>query len=97
MTIQQTSASHGVNEAFLAGLDDLAQRPSWWRDVLMRDDVFIAVRANSLNVYHRGASIFRIDDGGNGRLIPWTHTKYLIRQQQVLAQPTLGEMPARFG
>jgi hypothetical protein len=24
----------------------------------LRDDVFIAVRANSLNVYHRGASIF---------------------------------------
>lgn len=86
MTIQQASASHGVSEAFLAALDDLAQKPSWWRDVLLRDDVFVAVRANSLNVYHRGASIFRIDDGGDGRVIPWTHTKYLIRQQQVLAQ-----------
>ena len=86
MTIQQTSSSYGVSKAFLDALDNLAQKPSWWRDVLLRDDVFIAVRANSLNVYHRGASIFRIDDGGNGRLIPWTHTKYLIRQQQVLAQ-----------
>ncbi|WP_425991708.1 hypothetical protein [Afipia sp. DC4300-2b1] len=86
MTIQQTPSSYGVSKAFLDALDNLAQKPSWWRDVLLRDDVFIAVRANSLNVYHRGASIFRIDDGGDGRLIPWTHTKYLIRQQQVLAQ-----------
>lgn len=86
MTIQQTSSSHSASKAFLNALDDLAQKPSWWRDVLLRDDVFIAVRANSLNVYHRGASIFRIDDGGDGRILPWTHTKYLIRQQQVLAQ-----------
>lgn len=86
MTIQQTLPIHGVSKAFLDALDNLAQKPSWWRDVLLRDDVFIAVRANSLNVYHRGASIFRIDDGGDGRILPWTHTKYLIRQQQVLAQ-----------
>lgn len=86
MTIQQTSSSHGVSKAFLDALDDLARKTSWWRDVLLRDDVFIAVRTNSLNVYHRGASIFRIDDGGDGRVIPWTHTKYLVRQQQVLAQ-----------
>lgn len=86
MIIQQALSSHGVSEAFLDALDNLARKPSWWRDVLLRDDVFIAVRANSLNVYHRGASIFRIDDAGAGRVIPWTHTKYLIRQQQVLAQ-----------
>jgi len=86
MTIQQTPSSHGVSGAFLDALDNLAQKPSWWHNVLLRDVVFIAVRANSLNVYHRGASIFRIDDGGGGRIIPWTHTKYLIRQQQVLAQ-----------
>ncbi len=86
MTIQQAPSSQGMSEAFLDALDTLAQKPSWWRDVLLRDDVFIAVRANSLNVYHRGASIFRIDDEGGGRVVPWTHTKYLIRQQQVLAQ-----------
>jgi hypothetical protein len=63
MIIQQALSSHGVSEAFLDALDNLARKPSWWRDVLLRDDVFIAVRANSLNVYHRGASIFRIDDG----------------------------------
>ncbi|MCR6732831.1 MAG: hypothetical protein NVV83_01440 [Afipia sp.] len=86
MTIQQTPSGHGVSQAFLDMLDTLAQKLLWWRDVLLRDDLFVAVRANSLNVYHRGASIFRIDDGGGGRIIPWTHTKYLIRQQQVLAQ-----------
>jgi hypothetical protein len=86
MTIQQTPSSHRVSGVFLDALDELAQKPSWWRDVLLRDDVFVAVRANSLNIYYRGASIFRIDDGGDGRVIPWTHTKYLIRQHQVLAQ-----------
>jgi L-ascorbate metabolism protein UlaG (beta-lactamase superfamily) len=37
-------------------------------------------------VYHRGASIFRIDDKGDGTVSPKTHVKYLVRQQQVLAE-----------
>lgn len=86
MSLQDATTSQGVGEDFLGALDELSRQPSWWRDVLLRDDVFIAVRLNSLNVYHRGASIFRIDDGGDGNVSPWTHTKYLIRQQQVLAQ-----------
>ena len=74
----------GVSEAFLDALDELAASPSssnWWRDVLASDDLFIAVRRNSLNVYYRGASIFKIDWQA-GRVVPSTHVKYLLRQAQ---------------
>ena len=76
----------GVSEPFLEALERLAEKNSWWRDVLLRDDVFLAVRRNSLNVYHRGGSIFRIDDIGAGLVSPKTHVKYLVRQQQALAE-----------
>jgi hypothetical protein len=79
---------HGISDAFLDHLAWLAHADagSWWRDVLLRDDVFIAVRRNSLNVYYRGASLFRIDDKGDGTASPKTHVKYLARQQQILSE-----------
>lgn len=89
MTISMSStATYGVSAAFLDALERLAiaETGSWWRDVLIRKDVFVAVRRNSLNVYHRGASIFRIDDIGAGAIRPKTHGKYLTRQQQALAE-----------
>jgi hypothetical protein len=51
----------------------------------------LAVRRNSLNVYYRGGSIFRIDDRGDGTASPKTHVKYLVRQQQALAELVEGE------
>ena len=87
MTHEDPSIQFGLSDAFLENLDQLARRDgSWWQDVLLRDDVFIAMRNNSLNVYYRGASIFRIDDAGGGRIKALTHIKYLVRQQQVLAE-----------
>lgn len=83
MSISDPSAHYGVSDAFLENLNKLAlQDSSWWRDVLTRDDLFIAVRHNSLNVYYRGASIFQIRDVGNGMVKPNTHVKYLVRQQE---------------
>jgi hypothetical protein len=38
------------------------------------------VHKESLNVYHRGASIFRVDFR-HGRPVPVTHAKYLVRQR----------------
>lgn len=89
----ESDSSHGVSDAFLDHLDQLARQDggSWWRDVLKRDDVFLAVRRNSLNVYYRGGSIFRIDDRGDGTVSPKTHVKYLVRQQQALAELVDGE------
>ncbi len=48
----------------------------------MRDDLFIAVRNNSLDVYYRGGSIFQIRDAGNGTVKPNTHVRYLVRQEE---------------
>lgn len=91
--VTESDSSHGVSDAFLDHLDQLARQDggSWWQDVLKRDDVFLAVRRNSLNVYYRGGSIFRIDDRGDGTASPKTHVKYLIRQQQALAELVDGE------
>ena len=87
-----SSSTHGVSDAFLDSLEKLAhQDQSWWRDVLLRDDVMLAVRHKSLNVYHRGGSIFRIKDWGNRAVPPKTHVKYLVRQQQVYAELVDGE------
>jgi hypothetical protein len=88
-----SDSNHGVSDAFLDHLDQLARQKggSWWRDVLLRDDVFLAIRRNSLNVYYRGGSIFRIDDRGDGTASPKAHVKYLVRQQQALAELVDGE------
>jgi hypothetical protein len=86
---------HGVSDAFLDHLDHLAGQPSWWRDVLLHDDLFVAVRRNYLNVYHRGGSIFRIDDRGDGTVSPKTHVKYLVRQQQALAELVDGKFKSK--
>lgn len=88
-----SDSKHGVSDVFLDHLDQLARQKgvSWWRDVLLRDDVFLAIRRNSVNVYHRGGSIFRIDDKGDGTASPKTHVKYLVRQQQALAELVDGE------
>lgn len=77
-------ATHRKLDAeFLDALEALAAAPApnWWQDVLRNDDLFIAVRRNSLNVYYRGGSIFKID-WINGRIVPSTHIKYLVRQAQ---------------
>jgi hypothetical protein len=88
MTLKGFRPSQGVSDTFLDHLEKLARQDgvSWWRDVLMHEDVFLAIRRDSLNVYHRGGSIFRIDDQGDGTPSPKTHVKYLVRQQQVLAE-----------
>lgn len=97
----EIGAAHGVSEAFLNHLDQLTRDEggAWWRDVLLRDDLFIAVRRKSLNVYYRGGSLYRIDEKDDQTASPKTHVKYLLRQQQALAElkndefqlPTVGK------
>lgn len=78
-----TAAHRKLDADFLDALEALAAAPAsnWWRDVLVNDELFIAIRRNSINVYYRGASIFKIDWKG-GRILPSTHAKYLVRQAQ---------------
>ena len=79
-------AYRGLSDAFLQALDDLVDLPQgqWWRDVLSHPDLILAVRRESLNVYYRGASLFRVGFRQN-RCVPQTHVKYLVRQKQALA------------
>lgn len=72
-----------LDKPFLAALAALTDAPggSWWRDVLARRDLVLAVRDGYLNVYHRGAALYRIERRGDA-LIPVTHAKYLARRAQ---------------
>lgn len=80
-------AYRGLSKPFLDALERLVDEPhgQWWWDALAHPDLIIAVRQESLNVYHRGASIFRVDFR-HGRPVPVTHVKYLVRQRQALAE-----------
>jgi hypothetical protein len=71
----------------LAALEALAVAPhgAWWADVLADADLLLAVRDRSLNVYYRGASLFRITPAGDG-VAAETHVKYLVRQRQALTR-----------
>ena len=76
----------GFSPALLDALDRLVDDPvagAWWRDVLLRRDLIIAVRRETLNVYYRGASLFQV--------VPLTHAKYLSRRQQGLVPLQAGK------
>jgi hypothetical protein len=77
----------GLSPRYLSKLAELLVAPEgqWWRDVLADRDVIIAVRRDSLNVYYRGGSIF-LAELRDGRIVPKTHAKYLVRQQQAHAE-----------
>lgn len=72
-----------LDPEFLMALDELASSSSgnWWRDVLLRPDVVIAIRRNSINVYNHGASIFKVDWSRRSISLS-THAKYLVRREQ---------------
>ncbi|TIL35943.1 hypothetical protein [Mesorhizobium sp.] len=81
---QIAPAHRHLDDDFIRALDDLARsKPdrNWWRDVLARRDLVIAIRRNSINVYNCGASIFKINWSG-GRISVSTHAKYLVKQEQ---------------
>ena len=76
----------GLSAEMLEALDRLtddAIEGAWWRDVLGRRDLFVAIRRESLNVYYRGASLFQVSYR-DGIVTPYTHAKYLSRRQQGL-------------
>lgn len=76
-----------LGEPFLAALEALADAPNgaWWADMLADPDLLLAVRNRSLNVYYRGASLFRITPASNG-VSAETHVKYLVRQRQAMTR-----------
>lgn len=85
--MSETTPYRALGEPFLAALKALATAPhgGWWADVLADPDLLLAVRDRSLNVYYRGASLFRITPAGAG-VSAETHVKYLVRQRQALTR-----------
>lgn len=91
-------APHRILEpAFLDVLEELTNDSTgWWRDVLQHPYLVLvlvlvlAVRRNSINAYHRGAFIFRIDWKA-GQVIPFTHAKYLVKPAQTYVALERGE------
>ncbi|KQT77448.1 hypothetical protein ASG59_12630 [Methylobacterium sp. Leaf466] len=77
----QTSVFRVLSPGFLDALEALAERQGWWQDALAHPDLILAVRREAVNVYHRGASIFRVTFP-NGTIAATTHAKYLLRQRQ---------------
>jgi len=57
--------------------EEVADKLSWWANVLDDDELFVGVRDDSLNVYWRGASLFQVEHGGSGLSVT-THPKYLL-------------------
>ncbi|MCJ2113459.1 hypothetical protein MKK64_20000 [Methylobacterium sp. E-025] len=76
-----------LGEPFLAALEALVDAPNgaWWADLLADPDLLLAVRNRSLNVYYRGASLFRITPASEG-VAAETHVKYLVRQRQAMTR-----------
>jgi hypothetical protein len=85
--MSETTPYRALGEPFLAALEALATAPhgGWWADVLADPELLLAVRNRSLNVYYRGASLFRITPAGAG-VSAETHVKYLVRQRQTLTR-----------
>lgn len=62
---------------FIAALSKLYDdRNSWWHALVQDQDVFIAIRSNTINAYAGGASIARI--GWNNGLQLRVHRKFLV-------------------
>jgi hypothetical protein len=64
----------------LAGEAKKGQEPktvSWWADVLSDPELFVAVRDDYLNVYWRGHSLFRVEQGASAPRAT-THPKFLL-------------------
>ena len=67
----------GCLNRFIRGLAAEAKKGGWWADVLADRELIVATRGDSLNVYWRGQSIFRVVESLAGLAIT-THEKYLL-------------------
>jgi hypothetical protein len=69
----------GLCPEFISALKELADKPSWFRDVLADPDLILGIRKDYLNVYVDGQSLFKIDwNSRNKKMNVTTHPKYLV-------------------
>lgn len=68
----------GLSNCFVKLLsEEVADKRSWWANVLDDEELFVGVRDDSLNVYWQGASLFQVEHGESGLSVT-THPKYLL-------------------
>jgi hypothetical protein len=67
----------GLNGNFIAALEELAQKPGWWQDVLADVSLIIGIRDECFDVYWNGQSLFNANFQG-GKVNANTHVKYLL-------------------
>jgi hypothetical protein len=74
-----------LSEELVCALGKLAEEkePNWWKEILAHPDLCLAIREDSVNVYAKGQSVFKIELSKQGdetplRLIMTTHYKYLL-------------------
>ena len=81
-----SSFSRGLDDAFVYALNEEYQKGGWWQRFVDDEDIFIAIRKNSVNAYYRGCSLLKLDWKA-GAIVGEVHYKYLLRPS--LSKPYL--------
>ncbi len=69
--------NRGLDDAFVNALNDEYEKGGWWHRFVNDQEVFVAIRRNSVNAYYRGCSLLKLDWRG-GAIEGSTHYKYLL-------------------
>ena len=77
----QQTFRRGIERGFVEALNALYDQPeSWWRKLVDDKELFLAIREDSVNVYHRGCSLLRLRPQAEGvGVVGKIHYKYLLR------------------
>ena len=68
----------GLDRGFVDAFNEEYEKGGWLKGLVDDKDVFLAIRENSVNFYHRGCSLLKLDWKG-GAMTGEVHYKYLLR------------------
>lgn len=79
--LKMTKFARYLPPQLIEALANLASQaaPNWWQEILANDNLHLAIRNGSLNVYAKGQSVFKVELGDNSQPIMTTHYKYLLK------------------
>ena len=70
----------GLNAEFVDYLNELYSAGGWWRNLVDDQELFLAIRDDSINFYFRGCSILKLDWlHGKKEIAGQIHYKYLLK------------------
>lgn len=69
--------NRGLDDVFVNALNDEYEKGGWWHRFVNDQEVFVAIRRNSVNAYYRGCSLLKLD-WKSGAIEGSTHYKYLL-------------------